>query len=260
LARFFFFFFATLTFSTEFFQTLAFAFQPLFRWNSTIVDPWRSFLFFFHTSSIIPVDSLAAYLAAMFIVAGTLALAAFVGWQFAEKKFKAPWAVRLLRSVASFVTTVLCFAFFFLHFNPASDIPLLVVLFTVFTCPDYTGNLCPLAASFTGLLGLLFITVGLVVSSTFFPPDVTSDTPRARPHARVDLARVAIRTTLTILLVLVGTLESSRWFQAFFVALGALFLWYLHVWFQPYYNRFFRPFSIWFDGYLCLGWSSGHLH
>ena len=160
----------------------------------------------------------------------------YVGRAWHHNDFKHLWTVKLLRATASALVTVLY-------------IPILGSLYIGIDCANSfrPSFMCPVIVPITAVITIAFITMSTIVSATFFEYDPTNkSSPSARPHSRIDLVHLLIKTLLVLtssflsgIFANTNTPDSHNMFyQVWWVILTvstSAVLAYLFTWYQPYY-------------------------
>ncbi|TPX34725.1 hypothetical protein SmJEL517_g02736 [Synchytrium microbalum] len=164
---------------------------PLFPWQSEI--SWlRTFLSLFA-----PEQGLAGTTAILYIVLGLLGLvlilSLWVGYCFAQNRFRFIWTLKLLRFLLGLIVTILY-------------IPIVSLLTTyLVTCGDAADS--PIALCWAGsnlyriyiaVVLVLFVLTTIAISFVFFEPDPHPADPLAQPHGRCDALYLCGRTILAV--------------------------------------------------------------
>ncbi|KAI9218891.1 hypothetical protein BC828DRAFT_407184 [Blastocladiella britannica] len=188
----------------------------------------------------------AAYYFALGLLGVVLLNAIYVGYSFFRNHIRFIWTLKTLRMLLSICVTSLF-------------IPIVSVLTkSVITCTDTTtGMISPCwSGSFlvgsiaTTIIGVVFIILTFIVTSTFFEQEPAGKDVLARPHARIDLLHLAIRTYLTILFALIRRHDAAdlalrplsdleRWLLVLSLVAGSFLSMSAYAYYQPYFRHRF---------------------
>jgi hypothetical protein len=169
-----------------------------FHWHSSIVEtlavlvnPIGKVLQYVHLS---PAAYTALFYSSLLWVALFVGLTIWAVYGFISNSFSALWPLKLLRSIATFSTSVLY-------------IPLATVLFGGLACdgPFTEASTCGEPGSvalkaITAVLLLLFIALCMLFTLVFYDSNMVSASALAKSHARVEFFFLLIKTCLVILI------------------------------------------------------------
>jgi len=219
----------------DFLQMLAFPFNYAseFPWNQSY-SGWFAYICFIsklelYISADNPLQNLIIYVCSMLLVVLTLVNAGIVGYKFLKKKVQNVFLLKILRSVAGLVTTVLYMPFlsqFSIIFGCA------IGTMVMDGCPTQQPALLAVSAA---LISAIFAMLSLIVAASFYEQDYTSDDVSARPHARVELLFLVVKGVVTVIFNVAPTIEYQNLHIFSIMALGVPIT-FMYIWYLPYYD------------------------
>ncbi|KAJ3109936.1 hypothetical protein HDU96_007041 [Phlyctochytrium bullatum] len=166
--------------------------------------------------------------------------ALWVGYSFSQNRFRFIWTLKLLRVTLGLFSTILYIPF--------------LAFFAMAVCecgPNHDLTECwnndnLLKSVLTVFVITLFIILAFCVKATFFDPDAKTKDISCRPHSRMDLMYLAIRTVLTVLTIVMEVYAADYkhpekkplaiWSVAITCVVASFILAWSFIWYIPYYH------------------------
>jgi hypothetical protein len=213
----------------DFVQMVGFAFQKNcgFAWNPASTS-WINIV----TSPVkaIGVDVGASsswrtiFYLSLLLVALLMIDAGFVFWQFSQNRFQQLWTLRLLRVSSSALVGPLF-------------IPIIQIFVQQLSCiTGSCGSTEMVAVAWIALfVGVVYISLCLILTLTYYPRNPMSGHPFARPSGRHTMYQLALKLCLVIVFQLLGP-QNQPWILIIVYTAGNGLLCFLLTLHLPYYN------------------------
>ena len=176
------------------------------------------------------IGMITAFAISSFLVLTFIGLSLFIIIEYQSTSFKDLFLVKLLRVVTEFL------------FGPLY-IPILGFLLRWIVCnPIFLSSVGCWSTQHNALLiisiimGVLYISLGILISSTFYSRDPTSASHSARPHSRVQIWQTIINSFYVISYILAEAADSFQWMIVVLILIGSIITSYLNYTRMSYYS------------------------